>query len=78
MEDISRFADRILVMNGGRVEMFDTVKNVFVKSKRLAEIGLAAPQISIIMDSLCDKGIMVPKDVYTIDEASEILSKILR
>ena len=78
MEDISRFADRILVMNRGRVEMFDTVKNVFLKSKRLAEIGLATPQISLIMDRLCDKGIMVPKDVYTVDEAADILSKILR
>lgn len=78
MEDISRFADRILVMNSGRVEMFDTVKNVFLQSKRLTEIGLAAPQISIIMDRLCDMGIMVPRDVYTVGEAADILSKILR
>ena len=78
MEDISRFADRILVMNKGRTEMFDTVKNVFLQTKRLTQIGLAAPQISIIMDKLCDKGIMLPRDVYTVDEATEILSKFLR
>ncbi len=78
MEDISRFADRILVMNSGRAEMFDTVKNVFLQSKRLTEIGLAAPQISLIMDRLCDNGIIVPKDVYTVGEAADILSKIMR
>ncbi len=78
MEDISRFADRILVMNKGRVEMFDTVKKVFLQSKKLTEIGLAAPQISLIMDRLCDKGVMLPRDVYTVNEAAEILSKVLR
>ena len=78
MEDISRFADRILVMNGGRAEMFDTVKNVFLRTKRLEEIGLATPQISLIMDRLCDKGIALPTDVYTVDEAADILSRVLR
>ena len=78
MEDISRLADRILVMNRGSVDMFDTVKDVFKRSKHLNEIGLAAPQISVIMDKLCDKGIMLPCDVYTVDEAVDILSLILR
>lgn len=78
MEDISKLADRILVMNKGSVEMFDTVKAVFRQSKRLSEIGLAAPQISIIMDKLCDKGIMLPRDIYTVEEAADILSMVLR
>ena len=78
MEDISRLADRILVMNRGSVEMFDTVENVFAKSKRLGEIGLAAPQISIIFDRIKDRGVMLPSDVYTVESAAEILSHILR
>lgn len=78
MEDISKLADRILVMNRGSVEMFDTVERVFAKSKRLEEIGLAAPQINTIFNRLADKGLKLPDDVYTVEEAAEILSHILR
>jgi energy-coupling factor transport system ATP-binding protein len=78
MEDISRLADRILVMNSGKLEFFDSVENVFKNSDRLAEIGLAAPQISIIFNKLRKNGIMLPHDVYTVAEAADVLGKLLR
>jgi energy-coupling factor transport system ATP-binding protein len=77
MEDISRYADRILVMSDGEVEMFDTVANVFKNADRLTEIGLAVPQITMIMKRLCKGGVDLPKDVYTMETAVEILSKAL-
>ncbi len=73
MEDISKIADRILVMNNGSVEIFDTPDRVFENVKRLTEIGLNAPQISLLMDSLRDKGIDVPKDIFDTDTACELL-----
>jgi energy-coupling factor transport system ATP-binding protein len=78
MEDISRLADRILVMNNGEVEMFDTVAKVFGNARRLSEIGLAVPQISTIFDKLRNEGIMLPRDVYTVDDAVNVLSNLLR
>jgi energy-coupling factor transport system ATP-binding protein len=77
MEDISKYADRILVMSNGRVEMFDTVANVFKNADRLEKIGLAVPQITAIMRRLCEHGVKLPNDVYTIETAVEILSKAL-
>ena len=77
MEDISKIADRILVMNNGSVEIFDTPEKVFENVKRLTEIGLNAPQISLLMDSLRDKGIDVPKDIFDTDTACELLCKNL-
>ena len=78
MEDISKLADRILVMNKGKVEFFDKPSVVFNNTKRLTEIGLNAPQISLLMDRLCDEGLELPREIYTIDEAVDILSKVLR
>ena len=49
MEEIADIADRILVMNKGNVEMFDTVENVFSQVEKLLAIGLNAPQISLLM-----------------------------
>lgn len=60
MEDVAKLADRILVMNGGHVEMFDTPDKVFCKSGRLQEIGLNVPQITRVMDRLREAGIDVP------------------
>lgn len=38
MEDVAKLADRILVMNGGKIEMFDCPEKVFAQSGRLTEI----------------------------------------
>lgn len=73
MEDISKISDRILVMNSGSVEIFDTPERVFENTKRLAEIGLDAPQISLLMDRLSDKGVRLAKNVFDTDTACDIL-----
>lgn len=73
MEDVAKLADRILVMNSGRVEMFDTPDQVFCKSKRLQEIGLNVPQITRVMDRLREAGIDVPGGIYTTGDAYRVL-----
>lgn len=77
MEDISRIADRILVMNKGSVEFFDTPGRVFKHTKRLKEIGLNAPQTALLMDKLADRGIDLPKNVFDTDTACDIIYKAL-
>ena len=44
MEDIAKYADRIIVMNHGKVMYNDSPKKVFAHYKELEEVGLAAPQ----------------------------------
>lgn len=78
MEDISRFADRIMVMSDGRLEMLDTVNKVFMRSERLKEIGLAVPQINAVIDKLCRTGVMLPRDIYTVEDAAYVLGMMLR
>lgn len=77
MEDISQIADRILVMNKGSVEFFNTPRKVFRHVKRLTEIGLNAPQISLLMDMLNDKGAGLPRDIFDTNTACEVLYRSL-
>ena len=52
MEDIARYADRIVVMNKGAVMYNGTPKEVFAHYQELEKIGLAAPQVTYIMHDL--------------------------
>ena len=72
MEDIARVADRVLVMNHGKVEMFDETKNIFKHGERLADIGLRVPQVTQVFLELKRLGADVRTDVYTMDFAKGV------
>ncbi|MBQ7109212.1 MAG: energy-coupling factor transporter ATPase [Clostridia bacterium] len=77
MEDVAKLADRILVMNGGKVEMFDTPEKVFSRAERLSSIGLNVPQITEITDKLRERGLPLKKGIYTVEDAIESIKKAL-
>ncbi len=76
MEDISRIADKILVMNKGNMFAFDETKNIFSKGEEIEKIGLQIPQITKIMIALAKKGYKLPTDIYSVDQAVYELMKI--
>ena len=78
MEDIARVADRVLVMNHGNVEMFDTTENIFKQGAHLAEIGLKVPQVTQVFLELKKLGADVGTDVYTMDYAKNAALQYLR
>ena len=78
MEDISRVADRVMVMNKGRLEMFDTPHKVFSEVERLSSMGLRVPQITCIMSELKAKGYDIPDGVLTVEQAFSILINSLK
>lgn len=71
MEDVAKYVDRILVMNRGELVLDNTPGNVFTHYKELEEIGLAAPQVTYVMNGLRDQGIRVSTSPTTIEEAKE-------
>ena len=78
MEDVAKYVERIIVMNQGSVLYDDEPREVFKHYKELEQVGLAAPQVTYIMQALAAKGIPVRTDVTTIEEAKqEILSQFL-
>ena len=71
MEDIARYADRLIVMNSGEVMYNDTPKNVFAHYQELEQVGLAAPQVTYIMHDLKMKGFPVGVTATTVEEAAD-------
>ena len=74
MEDIARVADKVIVMNKGRVEMYGDVKTVYADCDRLSSIGLNVPQITKVFSLLKEKGLEFNEDVYTVDQGFSVLS----
>ena len=78
MEDVARFADKIIVMNKGRLEMFAPTTEVSSRGEELESVGLKIPQITKIMRQLRQKGFDVPEGVLTVDEALSALLPLLK
>ena len=75
MEDVAKYVGRIIVMNQGEVMFDGTPKTVFSHYKELETVGLAAPQVTYIMNALAAKGYGVSTDATTIEEAVEEIYK---
>ncbi len=73
MEDVARYVDRIIVMNKSRVMFDDAPKMLFRHYKELEEVGLAAPQITYIMQALKAKGLRVDTDITGVEEARDAI-----
>ena len=71
MEDVANYVDRIIVMDGGKPVYDGTPKEVFAHYKELEKIGLAAPQVTYVMNDLKAAGFDVKTDATTVEEAKE-------
>lgn len=78
MEDVAEYVDRLIVMNQGKI-MYDAVpREVFRHYKDLEEVGLAAPQVTYIMNELKTNGFSVNTEVTTIEEAKNEILRALK
>lgn len=77
MEDIAKYADNVLVMDGGKIAMYDTTENVFARAPELLEMGLTVPQVTKIFMQLKEKGINIDTDVYTVKYAAQVVLRYL-
>ena len=76
MEDMALLADKLLVMNKGNLEMFDTVDNVFSQGDKLREIGLNVPIVTRVFNKLKALGVDVNENVFTVTDAVNELKRI--
>ncbi|MBS6642056.1 MAG: energy-coupling factor transporter ATPase [Clostridiaceae bacterium] len=77
MEDIARYADRLMVMNQGEKVYDGAPKEVFEHYRELEAIGLAAPQITYIVHELKDHGVPIDEDITTVEEAKAAILSLL-
>lgn len=78
MEDIAKYADRIIVMNKGRILYNDTPKQVFSHYQELEKIGLAAPQVTYIMHDIREAGFDVGVTATTVEEAADEIMEAVK
>lgn len=77
MEDVARFAQKVLLMNRSKLFMYADMKEVFSHTKEIEQMGLAVPQITKIFLRLSEMGYAVNPDIYTVEEGKKELCKIL-
>ena len=78
MEDVAKLASRIIVMNQGRCILDGTPEYVFSKVDTLESIGLAVPQVTYLARELKKRGIDIPQNIFTLEQAKKEILKLLR
>ncbi|MBO6090570.1 MAG: energy-coupling factor transporter ATPase, partial [Lachnospiraceae bacterium] len=78
MEDVAKYADRVLVMDAGQIVFDNTPREIFKHHEKLMELGLNVPQVTIAMNKLRENGIPVKTDAITVDEAAKEILRVLR
>ena len=73
MEDVARYADRLIVMNHGQKVFDGAPKEVFRHYRELETMGLAAPQITYLVHDLKARGIDIDDGITTVAEAREAI-----
>lgn len=77
MEDMAKYCDRIIVMNGGRVFKHGHRNEIFEDPQALSKIGLSVPQITKLVSRLSLHGIKLERPIYTVDAALEDICAML-
>ena len=78
MEDIARYADKVAVLNEGRLVMFDSTRKVFARAELLKEIGLRPPQVTSIMSALRETFPCLSEGILTVAEGVEAVLNLMR
>ncbi len=77
MEDIAKIADRVLVMNKGKIEYYESVSGVFSHSESLRKMGLNVPEITEVFIKLREMGINCKTDIFTVEQAQQEYQRLL-
>ncbi len=76
MEDMARYADRLIVMDHGKITAEGSCSEIFSKPEMLTEIGLDIPQITRFMIELRSRGLDVRTDIFTVEQARDEILRI--
>ena len=71
MEDVAKFAKKVLVMNQSKVFMYDDTEKVFAHAAEIEQMGLAVPQVTRIFMRLSEMGYPVDPHTYTVQAAKK-------
>ncbi|MBQ3389991.1 MAG: energy-coupling factor transporter ATPase [Firmicutes bacterium] len=76
MDEVAR-ADRVIVMDDGKVALDGKPREIFLEVEKLKELGLDVPFATELADRLRKEGVDIPEDVIFMEElASEIEKRV--
>ncbi len=79
MEDVARFANRVLVMNGGQISLDGLPRDIFTNGRQeLKAAGLDVPPLTALIDKLQAKGLPINNAALTAEAAAVEISKAIR
>ncbi len=67
-------ADRVFVMDSGKIAMEGTPRQIFSQVERLQELRLDVPQVTLLAHELRKKGIGLPEGILTVEELADALA----
>ena len=70
-------ADRVVVMDGGRIALDGTPEEVFRNEEKMKQLGLDVPQATELAYRLRKKGFKLPEDILDENECAEAILKVL-
>lgn len=70
MEDAAEYADRVVVMNQGKIVLDGPPRKIFCYEKELERIGLGVPQATRLVHRLAEQGAQIEKDCLTVEESA--------
>ena len=76
MEDIYSYANKILVLNEGKVFSYDEIEKTFERAAELQKIGLDVPDVTKVFFKLKERGFNVPLNIYSVEKAVEFLENL--
>jgi energy-coupling factor transport system ATP-binding protein len=69
MAEVASLADQLFVLHDGRLVMQGAPRSIFSESERLRQCGLAAPPLGELLALLRAGGLVIPEEIFTLDEA---------
>lgn len=78
MDDVAAVANKVIVMNGGKVAIQGTVDEVYSQGELLSDLGLDVPEITAIYLELKKQGYVTGDTAYTVDGAVDSILKTLK
>ena len=76
MDNVAELADRVLVMDRGKLIMDASPAEVFSRGTELAKIGLALPSAASLMEKLARRGFPVNTGVFTLNDAEKEIMRV--
>ncbi|NLJ85396.1 MAG: energy-coupling factor transporter ATPase [Firmicutes bacterium] len=78
MAEVARLADRLVVMDQGRIAMQGPPRDIFQEGSRLEAMGLGVPDMTLLMQKLISLGWDLPASALTVEDAEQAIMAVLR